>query len=325
MGGGGVMNPPNVSSCLKKDIRDFCILRYGDGVGYRTPIWVMTAFDRFLFENDFQEPYPTRKMIDNYLMSISHLASKTRASYNNPVRQFCKFMAQTHADCYVPDPVRRVEVVHTPYIFTREEIHTLAVGASKLSPQWSLRGETLKTLFTLLYTTGLRVGEARSLNIENFYPENLRLLVRNGKFHKSRWIPIRPSTCAALVHYISLRQERTLLSPNTPLFVSIRNKRIPYNSILGPFRKIFRNEINSDQTPHLHDLRHSFAVACLLRWYRDGKDINSRLPSLATYMGHVEIRSTQAYLHATPELKQAVYQRSLNYVHEHVLDQGEVK
>ena len=54
--------------------------------------------------------------------------------------------------------------------------------------------------------------------------------------------------------------------------------------------------------PRLHDLRHSFAVGCLLRWYRDGLDPQVRLCQLSTFMGHVEPRSTAVYLTITPAL-----------------------
>ena len=54
--------------------------------------------------------------------------------------------------------------------------------------------------------------------------------------------------------------------------------------------------------PRLHDLRHSFAVHRLLRWYREDVDVQSKLVLLATFMGHVEIFSTQIYLNITDSL-----------------------
>ena len=54
--------------------------------------------------------------------------------------------------------------------------------------------------------------------------------------------------------------------------------------------------------PRLHDMRHSFAVATLLDWYRAGLDVQARLPLLSTYLGHVDPSSTYWYLQAAPEL-----------------------
>jgi integrase len=52
----------------------------------------------------------------------------------------------------------------------------------------------------------------------------------------------------------------------------------------------------------VHDLRHSFAVKTLLGWYRDGRDVQARMPLLSTYLGHVDPAATFWYLSATPEL-----------------------
>ena len=48
--------------------------------------------------------------------------------------------------------------------------------------------------------------------------------------------------------------------------------------------------------PRIHDIRHSFAVNALLRWYHNNEDVLVKLPQLSTYMGHVSIVSTQCYL-----------------------------
>lgn len=56
------------------------------------------------------------------------------------------------------------------------------------------------------------------------------------------------------------------------------------------------------QRPRVHDLRHSFAVQALARWYRQGDDVQAQLPKLAMYMGHVSIESTAYYLRWTDEI-----------------------
>ena len=66
---------------------------------------------------------------------------------------------------------------------------------------------------------------------------------------------------------------------------------------------------SASRGPRLHDLRHSFAVCTLLRWYREGLDVEQRLPRLATYLGHVQVSDTYWYLTATPELLQLAARR----------------
>jgi integrase len=61
--------------------------------------------------------------------------------------------------------------------------------------------------------------------------------------------------------------------------------------------------------PRVHDFRHSFAVQALLRWYRQGADVQSNLPKLAIYMGHVSIVSTAYYLKWMPDIAAAASDR----------------
>ena len=54
--------------------------------------------------------------------------------------------------------------------------------------------------------------------------------------------------------------------------------------------------------PRIHDYRHLFAVHTLRRWYRDGENLEAKLPLLATYLGHQHLSGTQHYLHLTAEI-----------------------
>ena len=74
-----------------------------------------------------------------------------------------------------------------------------------------------------------------------------------------------------------------------------------------------RREDSCRYQPRLHDFRHSFAVTCLIRWYRNGEDVQRLLPQLATYLGHVHIAGTQRYLSMTPELLREASSRFERY------------
>jgi site-specific recombinase XerD len=63
----------------------------------------------------------------------------------------------------------------------------------------------------------------------------------------------------------------------------------------------------------LHDLRHSFAVHSLTAWYRQGADVQRRLPVLSTYLGHSDLEGTKVYLSMTPELLQQASLRFARY------------
>jgi len=96
------------------------------------------------------------------------------------------------------------------------------------------------------------------------------------------------------------------------LFVNLRAGRLHHCTVYQTFRQLLEKcgiEHHKHTGPRIHDLRHTFAVHRLLAWYRDGRDVNARLPALATYMGHVDVTSTQVYLHPTAELLEHVGNR----------------
>jgi integrase len=201
----------------------------------------------------------------------------------------------------------------------------LLAAAATLPPPGSLRPDTYHTLLGLLYSTGIRIGEALALNIEHFSPDEQRLYVAEGKFRKSRWIVLSDSTSRKLQLYMGRRMDRKPNTMDAPLLLNERYRRLCYPTIRPIFMNLLK-ECGIPWTrgigPRIHDLRHTFAVHRLLAWYRDGEDINARLPFLATYMGHVDISSTQVYLQPTAELLEEVDRRFHNYYLEHIASKG---
>ena len=242
------------------------------------------------------------------------------------MRQFCEYLALDDPQSYVPLPMRHVSTrgARVPYIYSKEQIKSLLQAAGALNTENSLFPLTAKTFLGLLYTTGLRCGEALHFNLEDFYPQKSALYVREGKFKKDRWIPLSASTCQALETYVSRRIE-THAPREAPLFVNPRGSRLEHHRIYKTFRRL----LGECQIPHppgsgprLHDFRHTFANHRLLQWYREGEDLNTHLPALATFMGHAHIQSTQVYLQATPELIEQVDQRFHTHFKKHIQNKG---
>jgi integrase len=120
-------------------------------------------------------------------------------------------------------------------------------------------------------------------------------VVRSSKFGKSREVSLQASTVAALAAYARRRDQLQMVRTAPSFFVSIVGTRLLYADILITFRQLTAAAgigAQSSLCPHIHDLRHSFAVHVLVDWYHNGEDVQARLPSLATYLGHVEPRST---------------------------------
>lgn len=198
-------------------------------------------------------------------------------------------------------------------------------AASQLPPPDSPGPETYRTLLGLLYSTGIRIGEAFALNLEQFHSDEQRLYIAEGKFRKARWVPLSASTGHVLQQYVQRRLRMRPQSPDSPLLLNQRFPRLHHPTVHHTFQYLLRQCAIPHQKhtgPRIHDLRHSFAVYRLLAWYRDGQDVNARLAWLATYMGHVNVASTQVYLRATAELIEQVDHRFHNHNLHHVQSHG---
>jgi site-specific recombinase XerD len=321
------MTPLEFHSCLALQIESFIRLRQLSGTDYQSQALLLCYFDRFLSEEKVGEPRLTRPITDRYLQTLAHLAPRVMYNRFCVVRQLCRYLSRTDPLTYIPEAIRTItpQAAHRPYIYSEAEIGALLAAASLLLPAGSLRPHTCKTLLGILYSTGIRIGEALALNLEDFHGAEERLFIAEGKFRKARWVPLCASTCRALQSYLDRRIRIKPHSPDSPLFLNLRSRRLHHCTVNQTFRRL----LNQCKIPHgepaaprIHDLRHTFAVHRLLAWYSDGKDVNARLPWLATYMGHVDIYSTQVYLQATPELTEQVARRFHEYYLQRVEHNG---
>lgn len=221
------------------------------------------------------------------------------------IRIFARHLAALDPATEIPAAdvlrIRRPRVA--PHLFTPTQITALLDATDALRP--ALRAATYRTLIGLLAVTGLRDGEACRLDRADVDLDDGMLTVRNTKFGKDRLVPLHDTTVDALRLYGQLRDE-LCPAPKTPaFFVSTRGTRLT-----SDITKVFASVRDAagitapagQRRPRPHDLRHSFAVATLLDWYREGVDVQARLPQLSTYLGHVDPKSTYWYLTGAPEL-----------------------
>ena len=201
-----------------------------------------------------------------------------------------------------------------PYLYSEQEIGSLLGAALKLPARGGLRPWTYYCLFGLLSVTGLRLGEARNLELEDVDLEARLLTIRNAKFGKSRLVPLHESSCGVLQDYLARRNRHwASRAVSSYLFVSNWGNRLDSGEIHRTFyalsRKIGLRGPTDSHGPRLQDLRHRFAVLTLLRWYRTGEDPERRLPTLSAYLGHVHVSDTFWYLSGWPELMQEAMSR----------------
>lgn len=193
-----------------------------------------------------------------------------------------------------------------PYIYTEQEIERLLTAARSLPPAGGLRGWTYYCLFGLLSVSGLRISEALNLKLSDLDLQENVLTIQNTKFGKSRLVPLHPSTLNVLNDHLQRRNCFLAGRPASHLFVSSTGNRLDLGDVHRTFyvlsRQIGLRGPSASHGPRLHDFRHRFAVQTLLHWYRGGHEIETRLPILSTYLGHVRVSDTYWYLSAHPEL-----------------------
>ena len=231
--------------------------------------------------------------------------SSVRARRMTAVRGFARYLSGIDPATEIPPTGLLVYHQHwrPPFIYTADDI-TMLLAAAAAMPS-ALRSATYSTLFGLLATTGMRVGEALALNGSDIDWEQGVLLIRQSKFGKSRNVPVTPSALDALRRYALLCNQLRPLPCNDSFFVSLTGRRLIYVSVFEVFddlRELTGLGADSTTRPRIHDLRHTFAVNVLLDWYRDGGNVAARLPWLSTYLGHRDPRSTYWYLSAAPQL-----------------------
>lgn len=195
-----------------------------------------------------------------------------------------------------------------PFLFDPGQARRLLDAAAALpdNPRAVDRGHTYHAIFALCYGLGLRAGEACGLRLGDVDTGRQLLVVRGGKFGKSRLVPHGLRIGELLVKQVQRRTARGDDRPDGPLFSFDGRRSIHPCTVSQVFHRLIVELAfpvpDGVGAPHLHCLRHSFAVGCLLRWYREGLDPSTRLLQLSTFMGHVDPASTAVYLTITPQL-----------------------
>jgi len=299
-------------------VEDYLTMRRSLGFAIHVEGQELIRFARFAEQAGHRGPLTT-----NLAVRWARLPSAASPIYwarrLDVVRRFAKYRLLFDRSTEVPPPgllgpsYRRP----TPHIYSSLEIAALLEAASKLGPVRGLRPWTYETLFGLLASTGLRISEALRLRRTDVDLEHGVITGVETKFHKSRLVPLHPSTMRALRRYAARRDRYHRQRAHVPaFFVTERGTELKYWRTMMTFHSLRTHlgwVVDGRKPPRIHDLRHSFAVARLLRWYDEGDNVDQRIADLATYLGHVKVSDTYWYLTAIPALLAASARRFEGY------------
>ena len=306
-------------TALSRSLREYLTLRRALGTQLTGPEFHLRRFVEFADRAGAE--VITTDLALRWAIAPGKASAATWAGRLGDVRRFAAWLSAIDPRTEIPpkDLLPHRYRRKPPYIYSDEEIVRILGEAARLASPSGLRALTYATLFGLLAVTGLRLSEALGLDRDDVDLEGGVLAVRHAKFHKSRFVPLHDSTCVALRRYTKMRN-RLLPRPTTPaFFVAERGTRVTVFIAEYTFAVVSRavglrppTEANRHgRGPRLHDMRHRLAVRTLVRWYREGKDVERELPKLTTYLGHVHVADTYWYLEAVPELLQLASERAV--------------
>jgi integrase len=302
---------------LREAVKEYLTLRRHLGFKLQKDGKELLAFVQFMAEH--RASFITPQLALAWAQQPTTVQPAEWAHRLSVVRTFARYRSATDPRTQIPPPgllpfqPKRAQ----PYLYSDEEIRRLLRAAFRMPYRYErgkLRPWIYYCLFGLLNVSGLRLGEARALELQDVDLNAAVLTIRGAKFGKTRLVPLHPSTCTVLANYIARRQRhwagRTVSSY---LFVSSRGNRLDVGDIHRTFyalsRQIGLRGASDRRGPRLHDMRHRFATNTLVQWYRSGQDPERRLPLLSTYLGHVHVSDTFWYLSACPELMREAVSR----------------
>jgi integrase len=293
------------TSWLAPYFRRFVALKRAAGSGYYSQKGLLLAFDRHLRDHAPRPPL-RRETILAYLTSLADLFARSRDNMIAVVWPALEYSLR-HGARIESIPLRppRAPIRLTrrpPQLISPPDFQRVLQAAQALPPERSIRAATAATLLALLYATGIRIGEALALTVADLDRHDRTLMVKRGKFGKARLLPLRVSVVDALEKYLAHPRRGLGRAASAPLFVSWCRSRLSHTAAYWMLRDAWERGGLHGPKPRLHDLRHSFAVLRLQEWYARRLDVNSLLPVLSTYLGHVSVENTRLYLVANAVL-----------------------
>jgi integrase/recombinase XerD len=267
---------------------------------------------------------PSRTSVEAWITAAQRRGVKpaTLQGLVAPVRELARWLGRRGVPSYLlPQGVLPRPARYVPHIYTDRELTALFAQADRCRycAEAPLRHLVMPVLFRTIYGCGLRASEARLLRLDDVDLDAGVLGIRAGKGGKDRQVPAAPQLRARLGAY----HAQVAGHPGTGGWFFPGRAGLPLT--LGNVDKNFRRFLWQARIPHggrghgprVHDLRHTFAVNNLRRWFAQGTDANALLPVLQAYMGHSSIADTAYYLRLTAESYPhitAVVQRALGDV-----------
>lgn len=302
--------------CLAELLTEFVAFKRSLGFKYENEADELYRFSRFSTTLPATEPSLTKELVVAWCAKRPDegLHNTRRRAY--PVRQFGIYLNSLGHDAYIVSPDKNARsYTFMPYIFTSSEISRIFANSDRLFPhRYSTLPLIMPVIIRMLYSCGLRISEATSLQTKHVNLLDGILEVNDSKFGKDRLIPMSESMTHTCRQYYQVTHKHS--SPDDYFFMKTDRTPITPDNVYRRFRQVLWESGISHggkgNGPRVHDLRHTFAVHSLKRAVDRGTDVYCALPILSTYLGHASVRATEQYVRLTadafPDIRSALDQ-----------------
>jgi integrase len=249
------------------------------GFGLRKFKEILKGFDRFFIMENVTELFITQPLIAKWRTTCVNDSDLTIYGKYSVISQFCRYMTHLGYPCYAPRLPKMNFGDYVPYVFTHEQIRSIFLACDAMVMSCNNMASNLfaiPLMLRLLYSTGMRVGEAVSLRNNDVDFEHERIVIRKTKNRQQRLIPLNPSMLQVLCQYRDARSRLPLQCIDTPngfFFIS-------------PSGQALNNK----------------NVHSLISQVRNGADIYCVLPVLSVFLGHKSLSGTERYVRLTQEM-----------------------
>lgn len=303
------MNDAEYKSVLAPFMLQLIEMERASGAENRNLYWMLREFDNFAEECGLTAPYVTERFITEWRKSRVNDSERSISNKISAWRKLLSLMNRRGCKCFVPRPARAPKSTFVPYIFTQEELSAIwkTIDGWKLFHNYGSSALiSYPSLFRLLYSTGLRVGEVLSIKNKDINLSESTILIHATKSASERVVVLHESTRKVLKSYISHRDKMPVLgisSPDRHLFVKLDGTPVTPAMVYDHFRSVLKKcgikYGGRSRGPCVHSLRHTYAVHSLANMTRGGMNIYAALPILSASMGHHSLAATEYYVRLT--------------------------
>ena len=262
---------------LKEDMEMRGFSKHTKASYYRKAKEITEYFKKPMRQVKIQE---LRDYLLKYLRQERELTEKSVNYYNNVIR----FIYDVVID--VPINKRQLPLYkgkrRLPKILSYEELNVFFNACENYK---------YKTIFMMIYGSGLRISEATNIRVEDIDSKNMRIFVRNGKGERERYTVLPKASLEML------RECYRRYKPNHPegyMFLNRKGNPLKVERLRVFFRR-YRRKAGISEDFIVHSLRHSFAT----RLVEEGVP----LVQVKELLGHSCIRSTMTYVHVANNMQ----------------------